>query len=190
MSDSPWPRRTDRLVLRPVRDADIDTMLAYRNRPDVWTWLLKTRVDEENFRTAWLATVDDPRDQSVVAELDGTVIGTGSLDISDGMGQDDAPPTRGCEGTIGYILDPTYAGAGFATEIARELLAVAFGELGLRRVTAGCYADNVASVRVLEKIGMRREQHGVEDSWHAELGWIDGYTYAILRDEWEASTPP
>ena len=30
---------------------------------------------------------------------------------------------------------------------------------------------------------MRREQHGVRDSWHAELGWIDGVTYALLSDE-------
>ena len=31
---------------------------------------------------------------------------------------------------------------------------------------------------------MRREQHGVRDGWHADLGSIDGYTYAILADEW------
>jgi hypothetical protein len=31
---------------------------------------------------------------------------------------------------------------------------------------------------------MRREQHGVRDSWHSELGWVDGYTYAVLADEW------
>ena len=30
---------------------------------------------------------------------------------------------------------------------------------------------------------MRREQHGIRDSWHAELGWVDGYTYAVLADE-------
>jgi RimJ/RimL family protein N-acetyltransferase len=59
--------------------------------------------------------------------------------------------------------------------------------LGLRRVTAGCNADNAASVRVLEKAGMRREQHGVQDSWHAELGWVDGYQYALLADEWRAA---
>ncbi len=51
-------------------------------------------------------------------------------------------------------------------------------------MTAGCFADNVASWRVMEKVGMRREQHGVRDSWHAELGWIDGYTYGILAEEW------
>jgi RimJ/RimL family protein N-acetyltransferase len=39
---------------------------------------------------------------------------------------------------------------------------------------------------VLEKAGMRREQHGVEDSWHAELGWVDGYQYAMLAREWRA----
>ena len=60
---------------------------------------------------------------------------------------------------------------------------VAFGDLRLRRVTAGCFAANIASWRVMEKTGMRREQHGVRDSWHAELGWVDGYTYAVLADE-------
>ncbi len=30
---------------------------------------------------------------------------------------------------------------------------------------------------------MRREQHGIRDSWHAELGWVDGFTYAVLADE-------
>jgi hypothetical protein len=31
---------------------------------------------------------------------------------------------------------------------------------------------------------MRREQHGVADSWHAELEWVDGYQYAMLTTEW------
>jgi RimJ/RimL family protein N-acetyltransferase len=36
----------------------------------------------------------------------------------------------------------------------------------------------------MEKLGMRREQHGVKDSFHTELGWVDGYTYALLAEEW------
>jgi Acetyltransferases, including N-acetylases of ribosomal proteins len=64
---------------------------------------------------------------------------------------------------------------------------VAFDEFGVRRVTAGCFADNPASVRVLEKAGMRREGHSVRDAWHAELGWIDGYEYALLAEEWPTS---
>ena len=67
--------------------------------------------------------------------------------------------------------------------MVRAALDLAFGDLGLHRVTAGCFADNVASWRVMEKAGMRREQHGIRDAWHAELGWVDGYTYAVLADE-------
>jgi RimJ/RimL family protein N-acetyltransferase len=131
-----------------------------------------------------MRTLTDPNDHSSVVELDGVVIGTASLDVRDGMGQDHAEATVRAEAEIGYILDPAYAGKGLATEIAAALLRICFQDLGVRRVTAGCFADNLASWRVLEKVGMRREQHGVQDSWHAELGWVDGYTYAILRDEW------
>lgn len=160
-------------------------MLAYRNDPHVYDWLLRTTVDPAAFREAWLATIDDARDHSAVVELGGVVIGTGSLEILDGLGQDDAPETRGCEALLGYILDPSHAGNGYATEVARELLVMAFDDLGVRRVTAGCFADNHASVRVLEKIGMRREQYGVKDSWHQMHGWIDGATYGLLRGEWD-----
>jgi RimJ/RimL family protein N-acetyltransferase len=66
----------------------------------------------------------------------------------------------------------------------------AFDQLGVRRITAGCFAGNLASVRILEKVGMRREQHGVGDSWHAELGWVDGYTYGLLAEEWRERTAP
>ena len=88
------------------------------------------------------------------------------------------------------MVDPALAGRGLGSALAHGLLAAAFERLGLRRVTAGCNADNPASARVLEKAGMRREQHGVEDSWHAELGWVDGYRYAILDREWRSLHHP
>ena len=179
-----WPIRTERLVLRPVREEDVDRLLEFRNKPEVSRWLLKTEVNPAEFRAAWLRTLTEERDLSSVAELDGTVIGTGSLDVRDGLGQDSDDAMAAAEAEIGYMLDPAYAGRGLATEIASELLRIAFEVAGVRRVTAGCFADNAASVRVLEKIGMRREQYGVKDSWHAELGWIDGCTYGILAEEW------
>lgn len=181
-----WPRPAGPLTLRPPTPAAIDDLLTWRNRPEVTRWLLRTTVDPEAFRTAWLGVVDDPRDHSAVADLDGVVVGTGSLEVRDGMGQFDGDAWRGAEGELGYLVDPAYAGRGFATAIAGAMLDLAFGELGLHRVTAGCFADNTASWRVMEKLGMRREQHGVRDSWHAELGWIDGYTYGILAEEWRS----
>ncbi|GAA1946434.1 GNAT family N-acetyltransferase [Agromyces allii] len=179
-----WPRRAGQLELRPPTRVDLDGVLSWRNRPEVTRWLLRTTVEPEAFAKAWLDAVEDPDQHAVVAVLDGRVVATGSLDVHDGMGQFDGDVWRRSEGLLGYLVDPAYAGRGFATDIAGALLDLAFHELGLHRVTAGCFADNHASWRVMEKLGMRREQHGVRDSWHAELGWVDGYTYAILAEEW------
>lgn len=174
--------RTERLALRPVRDEDIDRILEYRNLPEVSRWLLRTEVDPADFQAAWRRGAADPSDHSVAVTLGSVVIGTVSLDVRDGMGQPGMSP--GTEAEIGYIFDPNYGGHGYATEAVSAMLAYSFDRLGVRRITAGCYADNLPSVRLLEKLGMRREQHGVGDSWHAELGWVDGYTYALLADEW------
>jgi RimJ/RimL family protein N-acetyltransferase len=178
----PTRLRTERLELRPVSDDDVTRMLEYRNLPEVNRWLIRTEVDPAAFRAAWRRAASDPHDHSVAVVLDGTVIGTVSLEVVDGLGQPGMP--RRTEASIGYIFDPAYAGKGFATEAVTAMLAFAFERLELRRVTAGCFADNLASVRILEKVGMRREQHGVADSWHDELGWVDGYTYGLLATEW------
>ncbi|RIV40346.1 GNAT family N-acetyltransferase [Micromonospora radicis] len=174
--------RTERLELRPVRDEDVDRILEYRNLPEVTRWLLRTEVDPVSYRAAWRRSAADPDDHSVAVVLDGVVIGTVSLDLVDGMGQPGMPART--EAQLGYIFDPAYGGQGYATEAVTAMVAYSFDRLGVRRVTAGCFADNLASVRLLEKIGMRREQHGVGDSWHAELGWVDGYTYALFAETW------
>ena len=189
--DVSWPRRAGSLTLRPPTRDDLKRVLVWRNRPDVTRWLLRTTVEPEAFTKAWLESAEDPDQHTAVALLDGMIVGTGSLDVHDGIGQFDGDTWRRSEGELGYLVDPDHAGRGFATAIAGAMLGLAFTELGLHRVTAGCFADNVASWRVMEKLGMRREQHGVRDSWHAELGWIDGYTYGILAEEWleSAGTP-
>lgn len=174
--------RTDRLELRPVRDDDIDRILEYRSLPEVSRWLLRPEVDPAAFRARWRRSAEDPSDHSVAVTRDGVVIGTVSLDVRDGMGQPGTPPNT--EAEIGYIFDPGYGGHGYATEAVTAMVTYSFDRLGVRRITAGCYADNLPSVRLLEKLGMRREQHGVGDSWHAELGWVDGCTYALLAEEW------
>ena len=185
MDETTTTMRTERLELRPVTDGDIDRILEYRNRPDVTRWLLRTEVDPEAFRAAWKAAADDPDDHSVAVVVDGQVIGTVSLTLTNGMGQPGMPSRT--EAELGYIFDPDHSGRGYASEAVAAVVGRSFRSLGVRRITAGCFADNAASVRILEKLGMRREQHGVGDSWHAELGWLDGFTYAILADEWDGS---
>ena len=57
-------------------------------------------------------------------------------------------------------------------------------DLGLRRVVATCFADNEPSWRLMERIGMRREQHAVKDALHRSGAWLDSYGYALLATEW------
>ena len=151
MDDTTTSLRTDRLVLRPVAESDAERILEYRNRPDVTRWLIRTVVDPDAFRAACTATVDDPDDHTVAVVLDGLVIGTVSLELSDGMGQPGMPSRT--EAHLGYIFDPDHSGRGYASEAVAAVVDHSFRRLGVRRITAGCFADNAASVRILERSG-------------------------------------
>ena len=53
-----------------------------------------------------------------------------------------------------------------------------------------CFADNVPSWRLMERLGMRREEYAVRDSLHRSGEWLDGMTYALLADEWRSRRQP
>jgi RimJ/RimL family protein N-acetyltransferase len=86
---------------------------------------------------------------------------------------------------LGWCLAPEHLGQGYAKETVRELFRISFEELELRRVVAGCFAGNEPSWRLMERLGMRRENHGVRASLHRSGEWMDDYVYALLRDEWQ-----
>ncbi|WP_019143717.1 GNAT family N-acetyltransferase [Aeromicrobium massiliense] len=182
MTTSPWPRRVGDLLLRDAVEADLDRMLELRNDPVVNRYTVRTQVPADELRREWLAVPTNESEYSCLVELEGSIVAMGFLDVEDGSGQPGAP--TGTDASIGYLVDPAHAGRGIATALARELLAVAFEHLGLRRVTAVCFAENPASARVLQKIGMRREAHLVQDCWRADGGWSDSLQFALLRSEW------
>lgn len=185
---SPWPVRSDGLVWREATGADVEVLLSFRNDPSVNRFMVRTHVEPDEMRRDWRAITDSPSDFSCVVERDGEIVGIGFLDVVDAAGQPGVP--TGTDGLIGYIVRPGHEGRGVATATARALLAAAFGSLGLRRVTAAANLDNHASVRVLEKAGMRRERHEVKALWHHELGWLDEVGYALLAEEWTGQQVP
>jgi RimJ/RimL family protein N-acetyltransferase len=183
---SPWPVRMGSLLFREATEADVEVLQSFRNDPDVNRFMVRTYVDPDDLRREWLAVPDSATDYSCVVERRGQVVAMGFLEIVDGSGQPGHP--TGTDGVIGYIVHPGAAGQGVGAATARALLQAAFDGLGLRRVTARANVDNVASVRVLEQAGMRRERYAVRALWHRELGWLDEVEYAILDDEWVART--
>jgi ribosomal-protein-alanine N-acetyltransferase len=57
---------------------------------------------------------------------------------------------------VGYSIIPAYRGQGFASEATRVLIDRALSRPGIHRITAECLDDNVASLKVLQKLGMKR----------------------------------
>ena len=182
---------TERLLLRPFQADDFDALLAIHSRPDVARYLYwEPRTEEEvrsvlekkiNGRT--MRSEGDSLSYAVVLKATGRVIGDVSV-----LWQSVQHET----GEIGFAFHPDHQGLGYATEAAEAVLRFAFEELKLHRVIGRLEARNAASARVLEKLGMRREAHLIEneyvkDEWQSELD------YAILDREWRAlagASPP
>jgi RimJ/RimL family protein N-acetyltransferase len=93
------------------------------------------------------------------------------------------PPEPCHQGDLGWSFHPDYHGRGYATEAAQVLLTYAFGHRNLHRVTANCDAHNAASVRLMERLGMRREGHFLQSECRNGV-WHDTYLYALLQNEW------
>jgi RimJ/RimL family protein N-acetyltransferase len=181
-----WPVRTARLTLRPATAEDAEATWGFRRLPEVSRWLTREAGSLEDYRDEFLT----PRRlaKSAVIELGGHVIGDLMLDVQDAWGQAEvADRARGVQGELGWVLHPDHAGHGYATEAVRALLGIAFDMLGLRRVTASCFAANESSWRLMERVGMRREAYTVRDSLHRTGDWLDGMVYALLAEEYRAN---
>lgn len=185
LHDLPWPRRTERLVLRPPVLADAAAVLGYRSLPEVHRWLGRSVLTLEEAEE--VVTHPERAASLLVVELDGEVVGDLMLLVQDAWGQEQVRErTLGAQAALGWAFHPAHGGRGLATEAAAALLPIAFDELGVHRVVAECFLANEPSWRLMERLGMRRESHAVQDSLHAELGWLDGLTYALLASEWRS----
>lgn len=178
-----WPRATERLLLRPATEADLEAMWRYRRLDSVAAWMGGGAPELGPFVTEALTI--GRLGWTLVIERDGVVIGDLMLQIENGWGQAEVrEQTVGVQAELGWCLDPAAEGHGYATEGVRELIRIGFADLGLRRLTALCFAVNEPSWRLMERVGMRREAYSVRDSLHRSGEWMDGMLYAILAEEW------
>ncbi len=84
---------------------------------------------------------------------------------------------------VWYKLHPDYWRNGFGAEAVIAVLGFGFGQLKLHRIEAGCAVDNVASVKLLEKVGMTREGRK-RKVLPLQSGWSDNYEFAMLETDW------
>jgi len=182
-----WPVRTRRLVIRPVTPDDLDATWQIRRLESVARWVSSATQVREEYAETFLEP--ERLSTTLVVLLDDRVIGDLMIDIEDGWSQTEVSEhARRVQAELGWVMDPAHGGHGYATEAVAELIRICFEDLGLRRVTALCFADNTASWRLMERLGMRRETHAVRDSLHRSGGWLDGFGYALLAEENERTT--
>ncbi|GIF11331.1 GNAT family N-acetyltransferase [Actinoplanes teichomyceticus] len=177
-----YPIRTERLLLRPLTEADTEALLAYRSRPDVCRYVpfepMTPEVIADRLATYWAATVLTDEGQSLTLGIE--VAETGRL-VGDVILFWHSRKHRG--GEIGYVVNPEFSGHGYATEAARAMLRLGFEDLGLHRIIGRIDERNESSARVLRRLGMRQEARLV----HNELfkgEWSTEVDFAMLADEW------
>ena len=145
---------TERLILRKISPSDSKDMYEYSCRPETTEYLLwephpyysytaeLTRFLQREYAEGRYS------DLAIVWRENGKMIGT--------VGFTSYDPQNSCA-EAGYVLSPDYWGRGIATEALEALLSFAFCELQLNRVEAKYISGNSASLRVMEKCGMKRE---------------------------------
>jgi RimJ/RimL family protein N-acetyltransferase len=172
---------TARLILRHFTDADLVPFMAYRNDPDVaryqgWegiseaeahAFIAEQKLVQPGVPGQWFQI-------AIALKETGMLAGDCALKI-------DEHDERQAE--IGYTLARAYQGKGIATEAVSRVLDYAFRTLELHRVIAITDCENAASIVLLERLGLRREGHFIQNVWFKGK-WADEYLYAILQDEW------
>lgn len=169
--------RTRRLTLRRVRLSDVDDFFSFACE-DIWMRLLPEAQPPYERRDAerWVARrflAHWGTEPTWAIEIDGRMSGWIGLDIE----------TEHAQAELSYALRTDLRGRGLATEAVRAVVDRVFLDTQLGKVWARVDTPNIASIRVLEKLGMQRE--AVMRQGHVRQGaLIDLAVYVLLRPEW------
>ncbi len=177
-----YPIVTARLRLRPYRDDDLDYLADVMARTDVVQYLYDHPYTGEQ---AAESLTKRAKLTSITAEGDRILLAVEEAETSTVVGDVNLVWTSrdNRQGEIGWVFHPDHRGRGYATEAGEVVLRLGFEGLGLHRIIARCDARNLASARVMDRLGMRREAHFLENEY-IKGEWTDEFVYAILASEW------
>jgi RimJ/RimL family protein N-acetyltransferase len=177
------PLRTQRLLLRDVQPDDWRDVHGYASDPEVVKYMRWGPNTEEQSRAKVAARTLEPAPSprlnwELVIELKSTrhVIGGCGIRLHSTVNRD---------ADIGYVLHRDYWGQGLITEAASAIIEVGFSTLRMHRIWATTDPENLRSIRVLERLGMRLEGLLRENLWCKER-WRDSALYSVLEHEWVA----
>ena len=172
---------TDRLVVRTFKPEDWRDLQEYISTEEVLRFERPWDSSDESLQknTAFFGSID--YFWAVELKESGKMIGH--------LYFNQTKPEEFRTWILGYIFNPQYYGRGYATEACRGILQYGFDHLHIHRVIAKCSPDNIKSWRLLERLSMRREGHGLKcvtlkSTPEGAPIWWDEYQYALLAEEW------
>ena len=175
---------TDRLLLRDFSVADWVETLAYQRDLRYlrfYPWTVRSEAEVKDFIQGFIDQQNEcPRRKfqlAIVLPDSGKLIGNCGLRRKQ---------HNDWEADVGFELSPEFWGRGFATEAGKAMVKFGFSDLKLHRISSWCIADNAASGRVLEKLGLRLEGR-LHQNEYFKGRWWDTLLYGLLAEEWEAS---
>jgi RimJ/RimL family protein N-acetyltransferase len=177
-----WPIQTERLLLRPFEEGDLRALHEMQSDAEVVRYLYHDRRSLDEVRISLARKVasiavtgeGDGVSAAVILRDTGELVADISLwCLSEGHKQAE----------LGFVVHPAHQRKGYATEASRPMLDFAFDTMGMHRVVGRTEARNIASARVFEKLGLRREAHLVENEW-VKGEWQSELVFAVLADEW------
>jgi RimJ/RimL family protein N-acetyltransferase len=186
-----FPLVTPRLSLRPLAVEDTDALRSLYSDWNVARWLsrLPWPFTSDSAQTMISEAMTDlERTRGYFLRIDtrtsGTFVGTVSLRLP---AYDHVPwATDTTLGILGYALVPQEHGRGFATEASARMVEFAFGDVGLHRLRATALRDNIASRRVLERLGFRIRYTDVREApRYGGPPRLDD-TYMLEHGDWQA----
>jgi RimJ/RimL family protein N-acetyltransferase len=173
----------DRVVVRALTSDDVPALYDYHSLESVHRYLFSQVRDAESFRrqvanegwgTPKFEVDNDVLRLGVVRRQDGQLVGDVMLRML-------SVQHRCVE--VGWIIHPRHQGHGYATEAAHLLLHYAFETRGMHRAVARIDSRNLASRRVIERLGMTQESH-LRANLLVHGEWTDEDGFAILESEW------
>lgn len=168
--------RSKRLYFSPLDQKDVPAVFALHSFPEVAKYNTIGIPKNEAESACVLAHKLNPKDTNNLgwAVYDGSDQFIGEIGLI-------FAPERFHKAENSYSIVPKHWNNGYATEAVFSLIQWGFAQ-GLHRIEAGVAVHNKLSIRVLEKVGMRREGHH-RKILPLQSGWSDNYSYAILKEE-------
>jgi RimJ/RimL family protein N-acetyltransferase len=174
---------TERLAIRDLDASDGPRIFSYHKHPDIsrfQSWATDSVDSVQSYIRSLPAT--EPGSPGGWYQV-GIFLPSGKLIGDCGFRVGAADPEQA---EVGITLAPEFQGKAYATEALQALLEYLLVTLGKHRAFGSVDPRNVQSMKLLERVGMRKEAHFVKSLWFRGE-WVDDVIFAVLASEWNSA---